>query len=60
MPASGVGGGGPEQFDDLSRLGAVLGGAALALWGQVCNSIHFSFEHIMHHVWFVRRHLIHG
>lgn len=35
MPNSGVGAGGPEQFEDLERIGAMLGGAALQLWAQI-------------------------
>ena len=35
MPNSGVGAGGPEQFDDLERVGAMLGGAALQLWAEI-------------------------
>ena len=35
MPFCGVGAGGPEQFDDLERVGAMLGGAALSLWASI-------------------------
>jgi hypothetical protein len=35
MPNCGVGGGGPEQYDDVRRLGGILGGAAVALWGGI-------------------------
>lgn len=34
-PASGIGAGGPEQFDDQARLGAMLGGEVLKTWAQV-------------------------
>ncbi|MSR57783.1 MAG: hypothetical protein EXS05_08930 [Planctomycetaceae bacterium] len=34
-PASGIGAGGPEQFDDQARLGTMLGGEVLKTWAQV-------------------------
>ncbi len=34
-PACGIGAGGPEQYDDLARLGAMLGGEVLKTWGQI-------------------------
>ena len=34
-PASGIGAGGPEQFDDQLRLGAMLGGEVVKTWGQI-------------------------
>ncbi|HEY2253114.1 MAG TPA: hypothetical protein VGH74_18705 [Planctomycetaceae bacterium] len=34
-PACGIGAGGPEQYDDLVRLGAMLGGEVLKTWGQI-------------------------
>ncbi|MFN0053236.1 MAG: hypothetical protein ACKV0T_13720 [Planctomycetales bacterium] len=34
-PACGIGAGGPEQFDDQSRLGAILGGEVLKTWAQI-------------------------
>ena len=35
MPNCGVGQGGPEQFEDLDRIGSMLGGAALQLWASI-------------------------
>lgn len=34
-PCCGVGAGGAEQYDDLQRLGAMLGGAVLSTWAQI-------------------------
>src|SRR5262249_11396250 len=34
-PASGIGSGGPEQFDDLERMGAMLAGEALKVRAQI-------------------------
>jgi hypothetical protein len=34
-PACGIGSGGAEQFDDLERLGAMLGGEVLKTWAQI-------------------------
>ena len=34
-PACGIGSGGPEQFDDLNRMGAMLAGETLKVWGQL-------------------------
>lgn len=34
-PASGIGAGGPEQYDDQNRLGAMLGGEVLKTWAQI-------------------------
>ncbi|MBS0261426.1 MAG: neutral/alkaline non-lysosomal ceramidase N-terminal domain-containing protein [Planctomycetes bacterium] len=34
-PVSGIGAGGPEQFDDQQRLGAMLGGEVVKTWGQI-------------------------
>ena len=34
-PACGIGSGGPEQFDDLHRLGMMLGGETLKVWAQL-------------------------
>ncbi len=34
-PACGIGAGGAEQFDDLARLGAMLGGEVLKTWAQI-------------------------
>lgn len=36
-PACGIGSGGPEQYDDLRRLGTMLGGETLKVWGQICT-----------------------
>lgn len=36
-PACGIGSGGPEQFEDLDRLGSLLGGETLKVWGQICT-----------------------
>lgn len=36
-PVCGIGSGGPEQYDDLRRLGLLLGGEALKVWGQICT-----------------------
>jgi neutral ceramidase len=36
-PACGIGSGGPEQFDDLRRLGSLLAGEVLKIWGQICT-----------------------
>ncbi|MEX1232170.1 MAG: neutral/alkaline non-lysosomal ceramidase N-terminal domain-containing protein [Planctomycetaceae bacterium] len=34
-PRCGIGSGGPEQFDDLHRIGAMLGGETLKVWSQI-------------------------
>ncbi|MBI3863999.1 MAG: neutral/alkaline non-lysosomal ceramidase N-terminal domain-containing protein, partial [Planctomycetia bacterium] len=34
-PATGIGAGGPDQFDDQVRLGAMLGGEVLKTWTQI-------------------------
>ena len=34
-PACGIGAGGAEQYDDLARLGAMLGGEVLKTWAQI-------------------------
>lgn len=34
-PACGIGSGGPEQFEDLRRLGLMLGGETLKVWAQI-------------------------
>ncbi len=34
-PACGIGSGGPEQFEDLHRLGLMLGGETLKIWAQI-------------------------
>jgi hypothetical protein len=34
-PACGIGSGGPEQFDDLKRMGAMLAGETLKVWAQL-------------------------
>lgn len=34
-PACGIGSGGAEQFDDLARMGAMLGGETLKTWAQI-------------------------
>lgn len=34
-PACGIGSGGPDQFDDSLRMGAMLGGETLKVWGQI-------------------------
>jgi neutral ceramidase len=34
-PSCSIGGGGPEQYDDLRRVGAMLGGEVLRMWGQI-------------------------
>lgn len=34
-PICGIGAGGPEQYDDLERLGAMLGGEVLKTWAQI-------------------------
>jgi hypothetical protein len=34
-PSCGIGGGGPDQYDDLTRIGAMLGGEVLKTWSQV-------------------------
>ena len=34
-PVSGIGAGGADQFDDQSRLGAILGGEVVKMWGQI-------------------------
>ncbi|HLJ10040.1 MAG TPA: hypothetical protein VKU82_02565, partial [Planctomycetaceae bacterium] len=34
-PRSGIGSGGPEQYDDLARLGAMLGGEVLKNWALI-------------------------
>jgi hypothetical protein len=34
-PACGIGTGGPEQYDDLARMGAMLGGETLRQWSQI-------------------------
>ncbi len=34
-PACGIGSGGPEQFDDLNRMGAMLAGETLKVWAQL-------------------------
>jgi hypothetical protein len=34
-PVTGIGAGGPEQFDDQLRLGAMLGGEVVKTWGQI-------------------------
>jgi hypothetical protein len=34
-PACGIGAGGPEQYEDLARIGAMLGGEVLKTWGQI-------------------------
>lgn len=34
-PACGIGSGGLEQYDDLHRLGAMLGGETLKVWAQI-------------------------
>jgi hypothetical protein len=34
-PGCGIGAGGAEQFDDLGRLGAMLGGEVLKTWAQI-------------------------
>ncbi len=34
-PACGIGTGGPEQYDDLARMGAMLGGETLKAWGSI-------------------------
>ncbi len=34
-PACGIGSGGPEQFEDMQRLGLMLGGETLKVWAQI-------------------------
>ena len=34
-PACGIGSGGPEQFEDMHRLGLMLGGETLKVWAQI-------------------------
>lgn len=34
-PACGIGGGGPDQFDECRRLGYILGGETLKVWSQI-------------------------
>lgn len=34
-PACGIGAGGPEQYDDMQRLGLMLGGETLKVWAQI-------------------------
>jgi hypothetical protein len=34
-PVCGIGAGGPEQYDDLARIGAMLGGEATKTWAQI-------------------------
>ncbi|HUY37094.1 MAG TPA: hypothetical protein VMV69_30545 [Pirellulales bacterium] len=34
-PACGIGAGGPEQYDDLARMGAMLGGETLKAWAGI-------------------------
>ncbi len=34
-PACGIGSGGPEQFEDMRRLGLMLGGETLKVWAQI-------------------------
>jgi hypothetical protein len=34
-PVCGIGSGGPEQFDDLKRMGAMLAGETLKVWAQL-------------------------
>src|SRR5262249_37437213 len=34
-PVSGIGAGGEEQYDDLARIGAMLGGEVVKTWAQV-------------------------
>ena len=34
-PACGIGSGGPEQYEDMHRLGMMLGGEALKVWAQL-------------------------
>lgn len=34
-PVCGIGSGGPEQFDDLERMGALLAGETLKVWAQL-------------------------
>ncbi|MDA1215174.1 MAG: neutral/alkaline non-lysosomal ceramidase N-terminal domain-containing protein, partial [Planctomycetota bacterium] len=34
-PRCGIGSGGPEQYDDLERIGAMLGGETLKVWSQI-------------------------
>ena len=34
-PRCGIGSGGPEQFDDLHRIGAILGGEVVKTWAQI-------------------------
>jgi hypothetical protein len=37
-PACGIGSGGPEQYDNLRRTGAMLGGETLKVWAQICTN----------------------
>ncbi|MCC7419969.1 MAG: hypothetical protein IT428_06805 [Planctomycetaceae bacterium] len=39
-PACGIGSGGPEQFEDMRRLGLMLGGETLKVWAQIRTHHH--------------------
>jgi len=49
-PACGIGTGGPEQYDDLARMGAMLGGETLKAWASIRTHNRHGPRHVVQSV----------